>query len=84
MRDDQLVRRWITEALPGHFDADTPQAAVTAAFEKSGLSEHMTLATFRGALHLAGYQPVCVRTEPMLYRLILPDGKSPGVRARGV
>ena len=82
MRDDLRVRKWITERLPGHFDSDSPQDCYRAAFDASGLADDMTLAAFRGALHLAGYQPVCVRTSPMLYRLSLPDGRSPGVKAR--
>lgn len=78
----RLVRRFIM-SLPGHFDGASAQEAVAAAFDASGLSSEMTLAEFRGQLHMVGHVPVCVRTEPMLYRLALPE-KSPGVKARGV
>lgn len=76
----RLVRQFIM-SLPGPFDSDNPQGAVATASNASGLADRMTLAEFRGELHLVGHAPVCVRTEPMLYRLALPE-RGPGVTSR--
>ncbi len=74
----RLVRAFI-HSLPGHFDSDTPQGAVAAAFNASELADRMTLAEFRGELHLVGHTPVCVRDGH--YRLRLPE-RGPGVTSR--
>lgn len=84
MTDYQLVRQWLTEQLPGHFDGQSTQTCYIAAHKASGLT--MALNVFRDALWSAGFKPVCVRTgntdRPNLYRLNLPDAKSPGVKAK--
>ncbi len=84
MTEYQLVRQWITEQLPGHFDGQSAQDCYIAAHKASGLT--MAINLFRDALWSAGYKPVCIRTgntdRPNLYRLGLPDAKSAGVTPR--
>ena len=81
MNNDKIVRKWLT-ACPGSFEGPDHTTALRAAYASAGVSGTMALSAFADALARMGYTPVCVRTEPMLCRLILPDAKSVGVRPR--
>lgn len=74
MSDHQLVRKWLAEHPPGHFDAASVQLCFLAAHKASGLDLQINL--FRAALENLGFSPRCIRTgstdRPALYRLSLP------------
>lgn len=79
MNNDKVVRRWVT-ACPGSFDGADHTSCLRAAYASAGVSESMALSGFATALARMGHVPKEVR--PGLYRLILPDAKSVGVRPR--
>ena len=79
MQHDKIARRWVTSCA-GSFEGPDHTACLRAAYASAGLSDHMALSDFADALARMGHVPVCVRDG--LYRLILPDAKSPGVRPR--
>ena len=73
---DSKVRDWIM-TLPGLIEASSPDECIRKAWAASGVES--SVRTFEIVLSRLGYRPVCVRNDPMIYRLQLPS-PSPGVR----
>lgn len=79
MNNDKIIRRWVT-ACPGSFEGPDHTAVLRDAYAAAGVSASMALSEFAAALDRMGHKPREVR--PGLWRLILPDARSPGVRPR--
>jgi len=80
MQNDGLVRRWVSQSLPGPFNGTDHDECWRKAYQASQLSSAMALSYFADAMKRMGFAPKEVR--PGLFRLSLPDRRSPGVRAK--